>query len=141
MVAMNLADARSATTAAFARMNVAYGEPVFNEWVLVSLRAEGSAILAYDGPRPEKFKQQFTLDLASLLKEIATQKLGVGDFAFASDAAGTHYDACMRVGVSTYLFANHLTRTMTGIRANPMWLHAQKAWAELSQKFLAEPLE
>lgn len=141
MDAMNLVDARTAVVTACTRMNAAYGQPVFNEWVLVSLRADRSAILAYDGPRPEKFKQQFTLDLSSMLNELASQKLRIGDFAFANDAGGTHYDACLRAGESTYLFANHLTRTMNEIRANPTWLHAQKAWAELSQKFLSDPVE
>lgn len=138
---MNLAAARPLIAAALARMNSAYGQAVFNEWVLVSLRADRGAIMAYEGPRAEKYKQQFTLDLGSMLKELAGQRLGVGDFAFASDAAGTHYDACLRLGDSSYLFANHLTRTMAEIRDNPLWLNAQKSWAELSQKFAADPLE
>jgi hypothetical protein len=138
---MNLADARSLIAAAMGRMNAAYGQPVFNEWVLVSIRADRGAIMAYEGPRAEKYKQQFTLDLGSMLKELAGQKLGVGDFAFASDAAGTHYDACLRLGDSSYLFANHITRTMTEIRDNPLWLNAQKAWVELSHKFAGDPLE
>ncbi|MBI2511252.1 MAG: hypothetical protein HYV96_04695 [Opitutae bacterium] len=138
---MNLVDARALVSAALGRMNVTYGETVFNEWVLVSLRADRNAILAYEGPRPEKYKQHFTLDLASMLKELAGQKLGVGDFAFAADATGTHYDACVRLGESSYLFCNHTTRTMTQIRQSPHWLNAQKHWAELSQKFAADPLE
>jgi hypothetical protein len=137
---MNLVDARTSVAAALARMNAAYGEPVFNEWVLVSLRADQNAILAYDGPRPEKYKQHFTLDLASMLKELAGQKLGVGDFAFAADAPGTHYDACLRLGESSYLFCNHTTRTMTQIRQSPLWLSAQKSWVELSQLCAADPL-
>ncbi|MBA3849570.1 MAG: hypothetical protein C0502_06185 [Opitutus sp.] len=137
---MNLANARTAVAAALGRMNAAYGQPVFNEWVLVSLRADRGAILAYEGPRQEKYKQQFTLDLQTMLKELSGQKLGVGDFAFASDAAGTHYDACLRLGESSYLFCNHLTRTMREIRENPLWIEAQKPWVELSQKFLADPL-
>lgn len=137
---MNLVDARSLVSAAMARMNATYGEPVFNEWVLVSLRADQNAILAYDGPRADKYKQHFTLDLASMLKELAGQKLGVGDFAFASDAIGTHYDGCLRLGESSYLFCNHTTRTMTQIRQSPLWLAAQKHWVELSQKFATDAL-
>jgi hypothetical protein len=138
---MNLADARTVVSATLARMNSAYGDTVFNEWVLVSIRADRGAILAYEGPRPEKYKQHFTLDLSSMLKELAGQKLGVGDFAFAADAAGTHYDACLRLGDTSYLFCNHTTRTMTQIRQSPLWLAAQKHWAELSQKFAGDSLE
>lgn len=138
---MNLVDARTLLVAALARMNAAYGETVFNEWVLVSLRADRNAILAYEGPRPEKYKQHFTLDLASMLKELAGQKLGVGDFAFAADAVGTHYDACIRLGEASYLFCNHTTRTMAQIRLSPHWLTAQKHWAELAARFATDPLE
>jgi hypothetical protein len=138
---MNLAEARDTVAAALTKMNQAYGQPVFNEWVLVSLRADRGAILAYEGPRAESYKQQFTTDVASMLKELAGHKLGVGDFAFATAAHGTHYDACLRLGDSSYLFCNHTTRTMTEIRATTTWLAAQRLWVELSQKFAADPLE
>lgn len=138
---MNLAAARNAVASALTKMNLIYGQPVFNEWVLVSLRADRGAILAYDGPRAESYKQQFTFDVASLLHELASQKLSVGDFAFAIAAHGTHYDACLRLGDSSYLFCNHTTRTMVDIRASTTWLAAQKPWVELSQKFAADPLE
>lgn len=138
---MNLSDARTTVLNALGRMNSVYGQVLFNEWVLVSLRAQRGAILAYEGPRGERYKQQFTVDVASLLKELADQKLGVGDFAFASEAHGTHYDGCMRLGESSYLFCNHTARSMTEIRQNPAWLAAQKPWMELSQKFVADPLE
>lgn len=138
---MHLAAARDAVAAALTKMNQAYGQTVFNEWVLVSLRADRGAILAYEGPRAENYKQQFTFDVASMLREIAGQKLSVGDFAFATAAQGTHYDACLRLGESSYLFCNHTARTMAEIRSSTTWLAAQKPWVELSQKFAADPLE
>ncbi len=141
MTAMQLADARNVVAQALARMNAAYGEPVFTEWVLVSLRPGGGAIMAYEGPRPAKYKEHFNRDLQSMVAELAGAKLGVGDFAFASDAAGTHYDGCLRLGEASYLFCNHLTRTMTEIRANPAWLTAQRPWAELAARFASDPLE
>lgn len=140
MARMQLADARVLVAQALARMAAAYGEPVFTEWVLVSLRPSGGAIMAYDGPRPEKYKQHFQRDLQSMVAELAGHKLGVGDFLFASDAAGSHYDGCLRLGEGSYLFCNHLTRTMTEIRANPAWLAAQRPWAELAARFAADPL-
>lgn len=138
---MTLADARAAILTSLARVNVAYGQPLFNEWVLISLRSDRSAILAYEGPRAESYKKHFTLDMASMMKELAHQKLGVGDFAFATEAHGTHYDGCMRVGATSYLFCNHTQRTMTEIRQSPLWLSAQKHWVELSQAVSADPLE
>jgi hypothetical protein len=141
MRAMNLADAHSTVSATLARMNSAFGQPVFNEWVLVSLRADRGAILAYEGPRADSYKKQFTFDIASLLREIASQKLSVGDFAFAAAAHGTHYDACMRLGESSYLFCNHTERTMSEIRQSATWLSAQKSWAEMGARFAGDPLE
>ena len=137
---MTLTDARPAIVAAFSRMNIAYTSPVFDEWVLVSLRPERGNILAYHGPRGETYKQRFTHDLASLLSELSGQKLGVGDFAFAAEAKGTHYDACLRLGESSYLFCNHTTKTMNDIRENPRWKDAQVHFAALSDKFRIDPL-
>lgn len=138
---MTLADARSAIAQALGRMNAAYAAPVFNEWVLVAMRPEGGTIVAYDGPRAASYKQQFTRDLHSMWRELAEQKLGVGDFVFAATAEGTHYDACLRLGETSYLFCNDTDRTMTEIRATPLWIAAQKHWVDLSEKFATDPLE
>jgi hypothetical protein len=137
---MILADARNLVIAALGRMSTTYGSPVFDEWVLVSLKPERGAILSYSGPRAESYKQQFTLDLKSMLAEMAGQKLSVGDFAFAAAAHGTHYDACLRLGDSSYLFCNHTTKTMNDIRENPRWRDAQVHFAGLSEKFRTDPL-
>lgn len=138
---MTLDDARKAIHTALARVNTAYGQEVFNEWVLVSLRADRGVILAYEGPRAESFKQRFTFDMAAMMKELAGQKLSVGDFAFATTAEGTNYDGCMRVGDTSYLFCNHTERTMDDIRENPLWRAAQKPWVEFSQVIATDPVE
>lgn len=138
---MTLDHARTAIHTALARVNSAYGQVVFNEWVLVSMRDNRGAILAYEGPRAESFKQRFTLDMAGMMKELAGQKLSVGDFAFATTAEGTNYDGCMRIGDTSYLFCNHTERTMDDIRENPLWRAAQKPWVELSQVIAANPVE
>lgn len=138
---MILADARTAIQNALARMQAAYAQPVFDEWVLVSLQPEHSAILAYSGPRAESYKRQFTLDLASMLTELAGQKLSVGDFAFAAQAPGTHYDACLRTGEFSYLFCNHTSKTMADIRQSPRWRETQVRFVELCDKFRADALE
>ena len=138
---MTLADARTAITAALDRMNAAYAGTVFDEWVLVSVKAERSTILVYTGPRSDKFKQSFTADIQPLRSELANQKLAVGDFAFAASAAGTKHDACLRTGETSFLFCNHTAKTIQDIRANPRWLEAQKPFVQLSDLFRANPLE
>ena len=138
---MTLNDARTAITSALARMNAAYAETVFDEWVLVSIKAERGTILAYTGPRPDRFKQTFTSDIQPLREELTNQNLAVGDFAFAPSATGTKHDACLRAGDSSYLFCNHTTKTIADIRANPLWREAQKPFVQLSDLFRANPVE
>jgi hypothetical protein len=138
--AMNLADARTALIAAIGKMNSLYGRTLFDEWVLVSLKPERGTILAYSGPRQDKYKQSFTTDLKALQKELEDHKLAIGDFAFAASAEGENYDCCMRLGESGYLFCNNTTKTMSELRQDPKWLQAQKRWAELSHQFIGDPL-
>jgi hypothetical protein len=69
------------------------------------------------------------------------KQLAIGDFEFAPDAAGTHFDACLRLGAASYLICNHTTKSMAQIRQSPNWLAAQKPFVELSEKFRADPLE
>lgn len=138
---MTLNDARTAISAALARMNSAYAGTVFDEWVLVSIKAERSGILAYTGPRAENFKQSFTLDIQPLREELANQNLATGDFAFAPSATGTKHDACLRTGESSYLFCNNTTKTIVDIRASPLWREAQKPFVQLSELFRANPVE
>lgn len=138
---MHLEDARSAIIAALARMNALYQAPLFDEWVLASLKPGRGAVLAYQGPRVESYKVEFQRDLEPLRRELAEQKLGVGDFAFATGAAGRGYDACLRLGESSYLFCNHTTKSMGDLRQSARWLEAQKAWVALSHQFAVDPLE
>lgn len=138
---MTLNDARTAIISALGRMNAAYAEPVFDEWALVSIKAERGTILAYTGPRPDKFKQTFAVDIQPLRAELNNQNLAVGDFAFAPSATGTKHDACLRTGESSFLFCNHTAKTIADIRANPLWREAQKPFVQLSELFRANPVE
>jgi hypothetical protein len=138
---MNLADARSAVILAIGRMNALYQKPLFDEWVLVKLAREEGAILAYNGPRAETYQRRFKTDIAPLQLELEGKKLAVGDFEFAPNAQGAHFDACVRLGPAAYLFCNHTTKTMTQIRQDPRWLEAQKPFVGLAQEFREDPLE
>ncbi len=138
---MTLTDARTAITAALSRMNAAYAETVFDEWMLISIKAERGAILAYTGPRADSYKQTFTADIQPLRAEIANQNLAIGDFAFTSNGTGTKHDACLRTGETSFLFFNHTAKTTQDIRTNPRWLEAQKPFVQLSDLFRANPVE
>ena len=135
---MDLAAARTHIAAALARMNAAYGQPVFDEWAVLAIGDKG--VLAYTGPRPEKFRRDMPEDAVPLRAEAAGQPSGVGDLVFALEAAGTRYDAFMRLGEASYLVCNHTTKSMADIRANPSWLKVQPTLFELGEKFRADPL-
>jgi hypothetical protein len=136
---MDLAAARTHIAAALARMNAAYGQPVFDEWAVLGVGGHG--VLAYTGPRPERFRREMPKDAVPLRAEAAGQPIGVGDLVFALEADGTHYDAFMRLGAASYLVCNHTTKSMTDIRANPSWLKVQAVLFELGEKFRADSLE
>jgi hypothetical protein len=137
---MNLPDAHVAVLQTLARMKALYGQPVFNEWVLVKLARESGAVLAYDGPRADVYQAQFKKDIAPLQAEMDSRKLEVGDFEFVPNAPNTHFDACIRLGPAAYLFCNHTTKSMNDIRRDPKWLAAQEPFVELSAKFRSDPL-
>jgi hypothetical protein len=137
---MNLQDARVAIISALDRMNALYTQPVFDEWVLVSLQPGRGAILAYSGPRADGYKKSFTADVQPLSREMAGQKLAVGDFVFVHTATGSQHDAVMRVGDTGFLFCNNTVKSMDEIRSSPAWLKAQQAFVELSNKLRADPV-
>lgn len=137
---MDLAAARTHIQAALTRMNVAYGQPVFDEWAVLGLGGN-SGVHAYSGPRPDQFRRNMPDDAAPLRAEAAAQPSGVGDIVFALEAGGTRYDAFVRLGESSYLVCNHTARTMAEIRTNPGWLNAQPVLFELGEKFRTDPLD
>lgn len=138
---MDLMQARSLIEQTREHMNALYGDVVFDEWALVTLGSTGAKLAAYDGPRIEKFRSRFVADSRPLQAELDGQKLAVGEFAFVADAAGTAYDACVRVGGRAYLWCNHTSSTMAQIRESKTWLKAQRAFVQMTERFQLDPLE
>ena len=137
---MDLAAARQQIQISFARMDALYLRPLFDEWAILSLAAQ-QGILAYSGPRAETFRQQFPEDVRPLRAMLAGRPFESGEFEFAADADGTRYDACLKLGSTSFLVCNHTTREMAEIRRDPRWLNAQSAFFDLCEKFRADPLE
>ena len=137
---MNLESAVSEIRSGFKRMSALYGEPVFDEWVLVALADGSGSIQRYEGPRSTQFLASFAQDVATLRAELAKQDLDVGGFTFGTGTHGHTYDAAMRIGPAGYLLGNHTARSMEEIRARPQWLKAQAAWFALGEKFREDPL-
>jgi hypothetical protein len=137
---MILTDVLALLHTSSARMAEAYGEPVFDEWVIVRFDRGRGEIVHYQGPRPEAFVRTFARDAVPLGAETAGKHYSAGDFEFAREAAGTSYDALVALAPRVYLLANHTQRTMAEIRGNPLWLRAQVPFAALCERFRADPM-
>ena len=136
---MDLAAARQQIENSFSKMDALFQRQLFNEWAILSLTAQ-QGILAYAGPRSESFRKEFPEDVKPLRAMVAGRTFSPGEFEFALDAGGTQYDACLKVGDTSYLVCNNTSLEMAEIRRDPRWLNAQGAFFELCEKFRAEPL-
>ena len=122
------------------RMNQLYGGVVFDEWAVVRLDTRPGAVAYYSGPRRAEFENDFSRDMAPLRREISGRTLEAGDFEFARQAAGSRFDAMLKLGPSCYLLCNDTAQTMAQIRKNEQWLKAQVPFVDLSEKVRASPL-
>lgn len=121
-------------------MNARYGGTVFNEWAILLFREGAARILAYNGPRREDFQKRFTEDLGTLRQELTSVRYNVGDFEFARHAVGTQFETFMLLAPEVYLICNNTSASMDQIAKEPRWLNAQVPFAELGEKFRADPL-
>lgn len=121
-------------------MHTQSGEVIFDEWAVITLTSGGAKLAVYMGPRVELFRSRFKAGSRPLQAEMEGRQLAVGDFTFVADAAGTAYDACVRLGASTYLWCNHTSATMKEIRESGAWLPAQKIFAALCERFRSDPV-
>jgi len=118
-------------------MDARYGKPVFDEWAIISLQRGHERIVSYQGPRKESFQKNFVADLGALRAELLTMKHQPGHFDFARQAVGTNVEAFVCVGDELYLLCNNTRASMDDITKEPRWLEAQKAFAELTERFRA----
>lgn len=121
-------------------MNAVYGNVVFDEWAIVSFTSGKGTVTSYVGPRKEGFSKNFVNDLNALRTELLNTKHEIGDFDFARHGTGTHFDALMALGNEIYLICNSTTDSIQNITKNSRWLGAQVPFAELSEKFRADPV-
>lgn len=138
---MDLETARQHIQTCLTRMHASYRQPVFDEWAILGVSGGAGGVAAYSGPRPEQFRRNVSADAEPLRARASSQPLTEGDIEFAADAAGTRYDAFMKLGPTSYLVLNHTGKTLADIRADSKWLGAQAVLFELSEKFRADPLE
>ena len=137
---MNLETASKNIELCRGRMDALYQKSVFDEWAVVKFEQGSPSVLAYVGPRAERFSEQFHHDSGLLFAEMQGKQYDAGDFEFVAQARGSRFDACMCLGEATYLFCNNTFGTMGQLRADARWLEAQKPFVALTEKFRADPL-
>ena len=137
---MTLDEAKTLIKQCAGQMDSCYGKTVFDEWAVLSLAENKARVLAYVGPRNDDFLKNFANDLGSLREELLGADYGVGDFAFARHAAGTHFEAFMVLGLAIYLICNNTGESMDTIAKDPKWLQAQVPFAELGDRLRMNPL-
>lgn len=137
---MTLDQANQLIKTCAAEMDAHYHQVVFNEWAIVQFLHRKGQLLAYTGPRKEDFQKNFASDLNELRVGLLGNTHGIGDFEFARHGVGTKVEAFLIIGQGIYLICNHTSRSMDDITKDPLWLNAQKAFVELSDKFRADPL-
>jgi len=137
---MNLDETMNAVRSCATQMNAQYGQPVFDEWAVVSLAQQQARVLGYVGPRNEEFLKSFADDLGPLRTALTSGNYQIGDFEFARHGTGTKFEAFMAVGDGVYLICNNTQSTMDAIAKNPKWLSAQVPFAALSDKVRSSPV-
>lgn len=137
---MNLDIARKHIVACREQMDALYQKPVFDEWVIVSLDMPLITILTYEGPRVESFQESLHRDSAPLIREMEGKQYAIGDFEFVLEGRGSRFDACIRLGETTYLLCNNTYGTLADLRQDSRWLKAQRPFLNLTEKFRADPL-
>jgi hypothetical protein len=137
---MTLTQALDEVKRCSASMDARYGKLVFDEWAIVSLRPGQERIVSYEGPRKEHFQKNFATDLGAFRAEILTSRHQPGHFDFARHAVGTGFESFVCVGEELYLLCSNTQSSMNEISKEPRWLDAQKAFAELTERFGSDPL-
>ena len=138
---MNLAAAAKHLKACRERMDTLYLKPVFDEWVVVRFIDRKADVLSYVGPRSDKFTNQLHRDSAPLFAEMSGKHYEVGDFEFVDGAGGSRFDACVRLGETTYLLCNNTYGSMAELRQDPRWREAQKPFVDMTERFRMDPFE
>src|SRR5690606_32134864 len=122
---MQLSTARLLIECSLERMTARNGETVFDEWALVRVGGDGATLAAYQGPRAEQFRSNFLADVRALRSLLAGRPMSVGEFAFAPEAEGTAFDACVRIGEGAYLLL--ITRLARWNRFAPARVGARRS--------------
>src|ERR1043166_7074373 len=104
---MNLNDAILRIEECLERMKALYGEPMFDEWLIIDFREDQGKALKYSGPRSAEFDSKFRSEMDGVKGLFAEHDYQPGNFEFARLSVSTRYDAAITIGPRIYLVFNH----------------------------------
>ena len=122
------------------KMRLSFSDPLFDEWLILSLQPGNASLVHYEGPRPEAIQASLKDDLQMLREELCQDSHVPGDFAFARDADGSAFDAFLAIGEGIFVLFNHTTKTIEEITRVPEWKAAQTHFVAMSESFRLDPV-
>jgi len=138
---MKLADARKLIQLCLIDADAAYGDTLFDEWMIVWMAGHHRDIVHYSGPRFDK-AADFQADMQPLKQSFEGRSYHVGDLEFARDGEGTGFDAILMAGVGAYVIFNHTEKCLLRISHNSaQWRQAQIPLVKLADAFGRDPLQ
>ena len=121
------------------RMNVKYGDIVFDEWLIVHM-GQTDRILAHSGPRGEEIVLDFGTDTEAIHKLLQVNST-VGDFGFTEEGHGTRFDAYTVIGKNLFVLWNRTEGATTHITQNRKWSPAQTELAAFADVVKKDPVQ
>ena len=135
---MRLAEARKWIQLCLIDIDAAYGDTVFDEWMIVHAAGLSREVVYYAGPRYDT-ASSFQQDLQPLKKRLQ-DRYHVGDLEFAQDAEGTAFDILIMAGDNVFVIFNNTRLSLMAIAKCTTWADAQLPLVKLAEHFNSDPL-
>ncbi|WP_162030922.1 MULTISPECIES: hypothetical protein [unclassified Lentimonas] len=139
---MKLESAIARIQKSFAKLNEAYGRPVFDELAIIQVSEEVTLTLHYyEGAREAAFLNEMMEDSVALRNDVGDTRNNLGgEFGFTREGGGEGIDAYICLGPRIFLLCNNTKQSMEEVTKDARWLTAQSQFLNASQYFAVDPL-
>lgn len=141
---MNLSKATLLITETAQKMDDMCKETVFDEFGIIAVDKGNHFLCWYHGVRRQNYIKMFKSETALLKRESRSRLINryeIGDYEFVHDGTGSQAETFLVIGEHIYLLCTNTRKSMDEVSANPLWLGAQTAFVELSEKFVLDPVQ
>lgn len=134
---MELSAAQERIAKTLAAMRSLYRQPVFDEWVIVSVQGGDVDVVSYQGDRENANLHR---DVSSIYDSLTSKAHYPGEFDFTFDGYDELFDAYMAIGTGLFVLFNNTTASTEHITSSPLWRRAQGEFVNLGDAFAANPV-